>query len=104
MMTKKSKSEDRAYTRAEIQKIIIHCEDIPDKVIIIGFSSGGFRLEAWDYFTWSDVVFFKNEYGAYQGEEHYESIMGGVEEYCTRLTPEFCNFRGSYCLTHDQSK
>ena len=35
MMPKETKSEDRAYTRAEIQKMIVHCEDIADKVIII---------------------------------------------------------------------
>ena len=46
MMPKETKSEDRAYTRAEIQKMIIHCEDITDKVIITGFSCAGFRLEA----------------------------------------------------------
>ena len=65
-MPKESKSEDRAYIRAEIQKMIIHCEDITDKVIITGFSCTGFRLEAWNYFTWSDVVFFKNEDGTYK--------------------------------------
>ena len=42
MMPKETKSEDRAYTRAEIQKMIIHCEDITDKVIITGFSCAGF--------------------------------------------------------------
>ena len=50
-MPKETKSEDSAYTRAEIQKMLIHCEDITDKVIIIGFSAGGFKLESWDHFT-----------------------------------------------------
>jgi len=48
IMPKETKSEDRAYTRDEIQKMLIHCEDITDKVIIVGFSAGGFGLEAWD--------------------------------------------------------
>ncbi len=67
MMPKESKSEDREYTHKEIKQMIIHCEDITDKVIITGFSCAGFRLEAWNYFTWSDVVFFKNEDDTYKG-------------------------------------
>ncbi len=38
MMPRETKSSDRAYTRAEIQKMIIHCEDITDKMISNGFS------------------------------------------------------------------
>ena len=68
MMPKETKSEDRAYTRKEIQDMMPHCIDIVDKVIIIGFSCAGFRLEAWDYFTWSDVVFFKNDNNTYKGQ------------------------------------
>lgn len=95
LMPKESKSEDRAYTRAEIQKMMIHCEDITDKVIIVGFSSGGFRLEAWDYFTWNDVVFFKNEDGTYKGGA-LRVYHGDAEEYWTHITPEFCNLLDMY--------
>ena len=95
MMPKETKSEDRAYTRSEIQKMIIHCEDITDKVIIIGFSCAGFRLEAWNYFTWSDVVFFKNEDGTYKGGA-LRVYHGDVEEYWTHITPEFCNLLDLY--------
>ncbi len=95
MMPKESKSEDRAYTRAEIQKMIIHCEDITDKVIITGFSAGGFRLEAWDYFTWSDVVFFRNDDGSYKGGA-LRVYHGDAEEYWTHITPEFCNLLDLY--------
>jgi len=95
MMPKESKSEDRAYTRAEIQKMIVHCEDITDKVIITGFSAGGFRLEAWDYFTWSDVVFFRNKDGSYKGGA-LRVYHGDAEEYWTHITPEFCNLLDLY--------
>ena len=95
MMPKETKSEDRAYTRAEIQKMIIHCEDITDKVIITGFSCAGFRLEAWNYFTWSDVVFFKNEDDTYKGGA-LRIYHGDVEEYWTHITPEFCKLLDLY--------
>jgi hypothetical protein len=95
MMPKETKSGDRAYTREEIQKMIIHCEDITDKVIILGFSCAGFRLEAWNYFTWSDVVFLKNENGTYKGGA-LRVYHGDVEEYWTHITPEFCNILDMY--------
>ena len=95
MMPKETKSTDRAYTREEIQKMIIHCEDITDKVIITGFSCAGFRLEAWDYFTWSDVVFFKNEDGTYKGGA-LRIYHGDAEEYWTHITPEFCKLLDLY--------
>ena len=95
MMPKESKSEDRAYTRAEIQQMIVHCEDITDKVIITGFSCAGFRLEAWDYFTWSDVAFFKNEDGSYKGGA-LRVYHGDAEEYWTHITPEFCKLLDLY--------
>ena len=95
MMPRETKSSDRAYTRVEIQKMIIHCEDITDKMIIIGFSCAGFRLEAWDYFTWSDVVFFRNEDGTYKGGA-LRVYHGDVEEYWTHITPEFCNLLDLY--------
>jgi len=95
MMPRETKSSDRAYTRVEIQKMIIHCEDITDKMIIIGFSCAGFRLEAWDYFTWSDVVFFKNDDNSYKGGA-LRVYHGDVEEYWTHITPEFCNLLDLY--------
>ncbi|MCH8833043.1 MAG: hypothetical protein IIA81_01985 [Thaumarchaeota archaeon] len=64
---RESKSNDRAYTRAEIQKMIEVAPDITDKLIILLFSSGGFRLESWNYFTWRDFVPFKNKDGSYKG-------------------------------------
>ena len=94
-MPKETKSEDRAYTREEIQKMIIHCEDITDKVIITGFSCAGFRLEAWNYFTWQDVVFFKNEDGTYKGGA-LRVYRGDAEEYWTHITPEFCKLLDLY--------
>ena len=42
MLLRRTKSEDRAYTREEIHKMIECCTDITDKVIILMFSSAGF--------------------------------------------------------------
>jgi integrase len=95
MMPKETKSTDRAYTRKEIQNMMPHCTDTIDKVIIIGFSCAGFRLESWDYFTWSDVVFFKNQNGSYKGGA-LRVYHGDVEEYWTHITPEFCNVLDIY--------
>ncbi len=58
--------EDRAYTKQELQKMLDNAHDLTDKVIITLFSSGGFRLEAWNYFTWKDLKLFKNEDGYYR--------------------------------------
>jgi len=95
MMPKETKSVDRAYTRKEIQDMMPHCTDIVDKVIIIGFSSAGFRLEAWDYFTWSDVIFFKNNNGTYKGGA-LRVYHDDVEEYWTHITPEWCKVLDIY--------
>ncbi len=57
---KQSTVKDRAYTKQELQKMLV-ARDITDNVIITLFSSGGFRLEAWNYFTWKDLKVFKNE-------------------------------------------
>ena len=82
-------TEDRAYTRDELQKMIEASPDITDKLIIQLFSSGGFRLEAWDYFTWKDVVFFKNRNGSYKGAALLV-YRGDPESYWTFITPEAC--------------
>ncbi len=90
MPRRESKSKDRAYTRKEIQKMLEVTNDITDKVIILMFSSAGFRLEAWDYFTWDDVKFFKNTDGSFKGA----SLLiynGDPESYFTFITPEACN-------------
>jgi len=89
MMPKETKSEDRAYTRNEIQRMITHCTDIVDKLIIIMFSASGFRLESWDYFTWSDIVFFKNKDESYKGGA-LRIYHRDVGEYWTHTTPEVC--------------
>jgi hypothetical protein len=85
---RESKSKDRAYTREEIQKMLEVANDITDKVIILLFSSGGFRLEAWDYFTWKDVIFFKDN-NSYKGGSLL-IYRGDPESYFTFITPEAC--------------
>ncbi|GBH33980.1 hypothetical protein NZNM25_07710 [Nitrosopumilus zosterae] len=82
-------SNDRAYTREEIQKMLEVSKDITDKVIILMYSSGGFRLEAWDYFTWKDLVFFKNNDGSYKGAALIV-YRNDPEQYWTFITPESC--------------
>ncbi|MBI1662102.1 MAG: hypothetical protein IS860_01090 [Nitrosopumilus sp.] len=85
---REAKSKDRAYTKEEIQKMLQVTNDITDKVIILMFSSGGFRLESWDYFTWKDVIFFKD------GENYKGAALriyrGDPESYFTFITPEAC--------------
>lgn len=82
-------TEDRAYTREELQRMIEASPDIVDKIIIQLFSSAGFRLEAWDYFTWKDVVFFKNKDDSYKGAALLV-YRGDPESYWTFITPEAC--------------
>ena len=83
------KTEDRAYTKEELQKMIEIAPDIVDKLIIQLFSSGGFRLGAWEYFTWKDVIFFKNPDGSYKGSALLV-YRGDPESYWTFITPEAC--------------
>jgi len=88
MFPRENKSNDRAYTKEEIQGMLEHCTDVIDKLIILMFSSAGFRLEAWDYFCWKDVVLFedgKNCKGA-----ALRVYRGDPEEYWTFITPETC--------------
>ena len=86
---RESKSKDRAYTREEIQKMLKVANNITDKVLILMFSSGGFRLESWDYFTWKDIIFFKNDDGIYRGAALL-IYRGDPESYFTFITPEAC--------------
>jgi len=86
---REAKSKDRAYTKEEIQKMLQVTNDITDKVIILMFSSGGFRLESWDYFTWKDIVFFKNDDDTYKGAA-LRIYRGDPESYFTFITPEAC--------------
>ncbi len=89
MPRRESKSKDRAYTREELQKMLEVSNDITDKIIILMFSSAGFRLGAWDYFTWKDVIFFKNYDGTYKGAALL-LYRGDPESYFTFITPEAC--------------
>lgn len=86
---RESTSQDRAYTKEEIQKMLEVSNNITDKVLILMFSSGGFRLESWDYFTWKDVIFFKNTDGTYKGAA-LRIYSGDPESYFTFITPEAC--------------
>jgi len=86
-LPKIGKSPDRAYTREEIQTLIAKSGDIVDKVIILLFSSAGFRVEAWDYFTWDDVVFFYTDDNKPKGMA-LRVYAGDAEEYWTHGTPE----------------
>jgi len=89
MFPREIRSDDRAYTKEEIQNMLEHCTDVIDKLIILMFSSAGFRLEAWDYFCWKDVVLFQNENKYYTGAA-LRIYRGDPEEYWTFITPETC--------------
>jgi len=89
MFPREVRSDDRAYTKEEIQKMLEHCTDVIDKLIILMFSSAGFRLESWDYFCWKDVVFFESENNDYKGAA-LRVYRGDPEEYWTFITPEAC--------------
>lgn len=88
-------TEDRAYTREEIQKMIEIAPNLTDRVIVSMFASGGFRLEAWDYFTWKDVVFFKNDDGSFKGAALLV-YRGDPESNWTFITPEACEYLSLY--------
>jgi len=79
--------QDRAYTKEELSTLMLRSCDIVDKIIIILFSSAGFRLGAWDYFTWNDVVFFLNSDDSPKGLG-LRVYAGDAEEYWTHGTPE----------------
>jgi len=85
----KPAADDRAYTREELQRMIEISPDITDKLIILMFSSGGFRVESWNYFTWKDVIFFQNKDGSYKGAALLV-YRGDPESYWTFITPECC--------------
>ena len=92
---RKRNSQDRAYSREELQKMMMVARDITDKVILAMFSSAGFRLESWDYFTWSDVTFFKKEDGSFRGAALLV-YRGDPESYWTFITPEACRYLSQY--------
>ncbi len=95
MFPREVKSQDRAYTREEIQNMLEHCTGITDKLIILMFSSAGFRLEAWDYFCWKDLVFFSNKDNEFRGAA-LRVYRGDPEEYWTFVTPETCKILSLY--------
>ena len=94
MFPREMTSQDRAYTREEIQNMLEQCSSLTDKMIILMFSSAGFRLEAWDYFCWKDLVFFEDEKG-FKGAA-LRVYRGDPEEYWTFVTPEACSVISLY--------
>ena len=86
MFPREIKSQDRAYTKKEIKDMLEHCTDIIDRLTILMFSSGGFRLEAWDYFCWKDAVPIGND-KEIKGAA-LRVYRGDPEEYWTFITPE----------------
>jgi len=97
---KQSTVKDRAYTKAELQKMLESARDLIDKVIITLFSSGGFRLEAWNYFTWKDLKVFKNEDDGGTTTTYKGGALliyaNDTEQYWTHITPEACKYLEMY--------
>ena len=87
-------SQDRAYTREELQKMMDVAIDLTDKVIITLASSAGFRKESWDYFTWKDLKFFQDGNNLKGGA--ILIYRGDPESYWTHFTPE----AGKYLLEY----
>ena len=92
---RQASTEDRGYTKQELQKMIALAHDITDKVIVALFSSGGFRLEAWNYFTWKDLRLFTNRDGSYKGGALLV-YANDQEAYWTHITPEACKYLEMY--------
>ena len=95
MLPRQRITEDRAYTREELQQMLAIATNLTDKVIVTMFASAGFRVEAWDYFTWKDVIFFKNEDGSFKGAALIV-YRGDPEMYETYITPEACSYLSLY--------
>ncbi|MEK0352727.1 MAG: integrase [Nitrosopumilus sp.] len=95
---KPGKSKDKAYTREQLQMLMANSTNLVDKVMITLCSSAGFRVEAWDYFTWDDVVFFYNDDNSLKGGA-LRIYHGDDEEYWTHFTPE----AGKYLLLYKES-
>lgn len=89
-------TQDRAYSREELQQMMDVAIDLTDKVIITLASSAGFRKESWDYFTWKDLKFF------YDGNILKGGAIliyhGDPESYWTHFTPE----AGRYLLEYKE--
>ena len=90
-LPKPGKSLDRAYKKEELQSMMNIATDLTDKVIIVLFSSGGFRVESWNYFTWDDVVYFYNKDDSFKGGA-LRVYRGDIEEYWCFITPEACRY------------
>ncbi|MDE1812815.1 MAG: hypothetical protein KGH85_08130 [Thaumarchaeota archaeon] len=52
---KDNTNKGRAYTRAEIQKMLEYSDSIESDFIILAASSGGFRVGAWNDQTWGNI-------------------------------------------------
>ncbi|WP_428323954.1 tyrosine-type recombinase/integrase [Nitrosopumilus sp.] len=95
---KPGKSKDMAYSREQLQMLMANATNLVDKVMITLCSSAGFRIEAWDYFTWEDVVFFYNDDNSLKGGA-LRIYHGDAEEYWIHFTPE----AGKYLLLYKES-
>lgn len=94
-MPKPGKAKDRAYTLIELQDMMQAAVKLVDKVIVTMSAAGGFRVESWNYFTWQDLIFFRNDDGTFKGAALLV-YRGDIEEYVTCITPEACNFLWLY--------
>lgn len=94
-LPKPGKAKDRSYTLQELQDMMSVAVKLVDKVIVTMSASGGFRVESWNYFTWKDLIFFKNEDGSFKGASLL-IYRGDIEEYVTCITPEACNYLHLY--------
>lgn len=95
MFPRQQETNDRGYEREELQKMLDVAKSLVDKVIVTLFSSAGFRIEAWNYFTWKDLTFIRYSDGSFKGGALLV-YRGDPEQYYTHFTPEAAKYLEEY--------
>lgn len=95
MFPRSQETNDRGYEREELQKMLDVSKSLVDKVIIALFSSAGFRVGAWDSFTWEDVSILRHSDGSLKGGALLV-YRGDPEQYQTHFTPEAARYLVEY--------
>lgn len=72
-------NKGRAYTRAELQKMLEYSESIETDFIILAASSGGFRVGAWNDQIWGNI------YPVYEINGEYKVTLEKENENANKL-------------------
>lgn len=95
MFPRGQEANDRGYTREELQKLLDVANSLLDKLIVVLFSSAGFRVDAWNYFLWKDIKLFRHTNGTIKGGAIL-IYRGDPEQYYSHFTPEAAKFLEEY--------